>query len=145
MSSIVSGAVRMSRVERHALEFFPEECCGGLLGRRSESAAPGQSRVTDILPATNVDPGPRTQGYTIAPESLLLAHQQARRLGQEVLGYYHSHPRDPARPSPSDRRSAGPGASYLIVAIDGERVVERRSWRLRSDRTRFDEETVRSD
>ena len=36
--------------------------------------------------------------------------------GLTVLGFYHSHPDHPARPSETDRRHAWPYYSYVIVA-----------------------------
>ncbi len=37
-----------------------------------------------------------------------------------VLGFYHSHPDHPARPSEYDRAHAWPFYSYVIVAIAKE-------------------------
>lgn len=144
MSRLTIGTELRESIDRHALDSFPEECCGVLLGRKCSTDS-ALAEVYRVLPATNTDPGPRTRRYTIAPETLLEAHKEARRRGEEVLGYYHSHPDHPAEPSEWDRSTAGSGASYLIVSVDGERVTEHRCWRLRSDGSRFDEEFLADD
>ena len=56
------------------------------------------------------------------------------------MGYYHSHPDHPARPSEFDREHAWPGVSYLIVSVEKGKVADARSWRLTDDREKFDEE-----
>ena len=58
------------------------------------------------------------------------------------VGYYHSHPDHPARPSDFDREHAWPGTSYMIISVIKGRVVDGRSWRLTDDRSRFEEEEL---
>jgi proteasome lid subunit RPN8/RPN11 len=67
---------------------------------------------------------------------------EAEARGLEVIGYFHSHPDHPARPSEFDRDHAWPWYSYLILAVHDGRTVARRSWQLREDRSTFDEETI---
>ena len=45
-----------------------------------------------------------------------------------MLGYYHSHPDRPARPSEYDRQHAWPFYSYVIVAIAKGVAVDMTSW-----------------
>jgi proteasome lid subunit RPN8/RPN11 len=73
---------------------------------------------------------------------VLAAHKEARGLGLDVVGYYHSHPDHPSRPSDFDRDHAWPGLSYLIVSVQKGTVADERSWRLADERDRFDEETI---
>ncbi len=116
----------LDEIERHALKAFPRECCGILTGR---TVAGGGRRVKAVTPAENVHPSPLGH-YAIRPESLLTAHQEARRRGLEVVGYYHSHPCGAARPSGVDLRDAWPDTRYLILSVDGGAVLERRCWLL---------------
>ena len=44
------------------------------------------------------------------------------KAGELVLGFYHSHPDHPARPSEYDREHAWPFYSYVIVAIEQGRA-----------------------
>lgn len=88
----------------------PEECCGILLGR-------GQ-RIDAVLPAANVHSSPCTH-FEIDPQALVDAHRTARAGGPEVLGYYHSHPVGPARPSATDRAQAAHDGAVWAIAGEG--------------------------
>jgi len=142
-------------VERHAAAAYPEECCGVLVGRLEEGVQGDQCdgegpssggvervRVHRVLPARNDESDRPSSRYTIAPETVLAARREARSLGLDVVGYYHSHPDRPAEPSPTDLESAWTGMSYLIVSVEDGQAVETRSWRLRGEGEPFEEEAV---
>lgn len=98
--------------------------------------------VTSVEAAANVVSGDRRRRYSIDPQVLLEAHKAARESGLDVVGYYHSHPRDPAVPSARDLEDALADVSYVIVSLEaGDPSI--RSWRLRPGGGGFDEETVR--
>ena len=59
-----------------------------------------------------------------------------------MLGFYHSHPDHPARPSQYDLDHAWPVFAYVIVSVEGGMPGALTSWRLREDRSAFDEEPV---
>ncbi len=120
-------------IERHASIIYPDECCGVLIGRCQS----GATFVERVLSVGNERQGDR---YLISPETVLAAHKEARALGLEVVGYYHSHPDHPAEPSGLDLEQAWPDVSYLIVSVAQRKVVETRSWRLCDGR--FEEEVV---
>jgi proteasome lid subunit RPN8/RPN11 len=98
--------------------------------------------VERVLSVGNERTESRHNRYLINPETVLAAHKEARNLGLDVVGYYHSHPDHPARPSDFDREHAWPGVSYLIVSVMKRNVADVRSWRLADDRERFDEEEI---
>ncbi len=135
----VAGA-DLEAIGRHGVRTYPEECCGFLLGR-SEN---GETRVARVVPAANERLDSRHNRFVMSPETVLAAHKEARAAGLSVVGYYHSHPDHPAVPSDFDREHAWPGLSYLIVAIRGGQVETAKSWRLRDDRERFEEESLAS-
>lgn len=124
----------------HAAASYPEECCGFLIGRFD--AATGVTAVERILPVSNERQESRHNRYLISPETVLAANKEARTQGLDIVGYYHSHPDHPARPSEFDRDHAWPGLSYVIVSVEGGRVADTRSWRLSDDRERFEEEEI---
>jgi len=115
-------------IRRHGEHAYPAECCGALIGRID-----GESKeVAGLAPAVNRrtdDP----HRYLIAPEDLRELEVQARAAGHEIVGYYHSHPDHPARPSAFDAEHAWPWYSYLIVRIEQGRGADMASWVLDDD------------
>lgn len=127
-------------IRAHGESTFPEECCGTLLGRDSED---GTREIVEAVAAPNAAFTKRRRLYLLDPQSLLDAERTARQRGLAVLGIYHSHPDGPARPSEVDRQHAWPFWSYLIISIRSGLDAGMQSWRLRRDRSGFDEEVLR--
>ena len=138
MSRLVIKPSDLEAIGRHGEATFPEECCGFLIGR----AAGETTTVERLLPVDNERQDSRHNRYVIPPEAVLAAEITARAEGLGVIGYFHSHPDHPARPSEFDREHAWPGTSYVIVSIEKGKAVDCRSWRLSDDRTAFEEERV---
>ena len=122
----------VARIRSHAREVYPFECCGALIGRT------GVVREVFALPNTTTE-GPRRR-FLVRPEDYKAAEARARRSGEELLGFYHSHPDHPARPSAYDLEHAWPVFSYVIVAVPAGVPGDITSWRLREDRSTFDEQ-----
>ncbi|HEX5758248.1 MAG TPA: M67 family metallopeptidase [Thermoanaerobaculia bacterium] len=138
MTCLVLLPSDLATIERQAAEAYPEECCGVLLGRVTGERV----EVDRVVPAANEREESRGNRFVIGPETVLEAQRSARDAGLEIVGYYHSHPDHPARPSEFDREHAWPGLSYLIVAVTGGHASEVRSWRLADDRAEFSEEPI---
>lgn len=129
----------LQALARHAAVAYPEECCGFLFGVED---CGGGVLVQRVLPARNEHPGDPRRRFLIAPETVLAARKEARGLGLEIVGYYHSHPDLPAEPSEHDLADAWPNVSYLIVPVANGAPGKVRSWRLREDGGGFEEEEV---
>lgn len=123
---------------RAAEAAYPEECCGALLGR----VAGDERRVSELLPLDNARATQRRRRFLITPDDYRHAERKADACGLKLIGFYHSHPDHPSRPSEYDRRHALPWHSYVIVALDGGSAHEWRSWVLSPDRSRFDAEAT---
>ena len=121
-------------IRAHGRNAFPHECCGALLG------ADEVVHEAFALPNTTEE-GPRRR-FLVRPEDYLAAEKRARDTGLELLGFYHSHPDHPARPSQYDLDHAWPSLSYVIVSVMNGQDMELTSWRLQDDRAAFDEENV---
>jgi proteasome lid subunit RPN8/RPN11 len=121
-------------IRQHGADTYPNECCGALIGRD------GRVLTTFALPNTTEE-GPRRR-FLVRPDDYREAEKQARAAGGDLLGFYHSHPDHPARPSQYDLDHAWPFFSYVIVSVRGGTAQELTSWRLRDDRSAFDEEDV---
>lgn len=145
MSGLILKISRMlaARIEAHGVETYPHECCGALLGRDGESAPENVRReVLDLLPLANRrDDSPRNR-FEVTPEDVRLAEATAREKKLELLGWYHSHPDAPARPSEFDREHAWPWYSYIIVSIQKGAPRDFTSWRLQDDRAAYDSEAL---
>ena len=120
-------------MEEHGAEAYPNECCGVLLGKDQD----GRKVVTGILPLKNArDDSPRNR-FLILPEDFLESEREARKRGVDMLGFYHSHPDHPARPSEYDRVHAWPWYSYLILAVQEGVPKQMTGWVLTEDREQF--------
>jgi len=102
----------------HAREVRPEECCG-LVGGRSSSSG-GDAEGASVYPLRNVAPD-KSVAYDGDPQDLCEAQRMMRSRGEQLLGVYHSHPREVAPvPSESDVLLAyHPSAIYFIIGMDG--------------------------
>lgn len=127
------GTDMLGRVRRHALAGYPEEICGGLLGRRDAVAV----RVAEVVPLHNERDDERDRRYLIGPDDVLSLEKRAEASDQQVIGFYHSHPDAAAVPSDYDRQHAWPGYVYLIVAVADGEAREAAGWQLTDERDRF--------
>ena len=136
-------------IRRHGAETYPHECCGALLGRDSSIAEAHGSvektatrEVLRLHPLVNRrDDSPRNR-FEVTPQDVLEAEKAATAQGLEIVGWYHSHPDHPARPSQYDRDHAWPWYSYVIVSVTNGSPHEMTSWRLGNDRQEFSAEPI---
>jgi len=118
-------------IRRHGEETFPHECCGALVGR--------DDRVTDAVALPNTtEEGPRRR-FLVRPSDYREAERRASELGGELLGFYHSHPDHPARPSQYDLDHAWPTFAYIIVSVMTGAAGDMTVWYLKDDRSSFEE------
>ena len=128
------------RIQAHGVETFPYECCGAMLGRDNETFR----EVVELLPLANRrDDSPRNR-FEVTPSDVQMAEKKAREMQVDVIGWYHSHPNAPARPSEFDREHAWPWYSYVIVSVEEGGPRDTNSWRLRDDRSAYDREAIES-
>ena len=126
VTEAVDRAIRL-----HGQETYPHECCGALIGR--------SDHVTDVVALPNTtEEGPRRR-FLVRPSDYRLAEARATELGAELLGFYHSHPDHPARPSQFDLDHAWPTFAYIIVAVAAGAAGDMTVWYLKDDRSSFEE------
>jgi proteasome lid subunit RPN8/RPN11 len=110
--SLTIGRGALDAIVRHARETAPAECCGLLVGEAD--------RIVEAIRSANLAESPHR--FLIDPKTHIDAIRSARDRGQEVLGFYHSHPRTPARPSETDiEEAAYRDHVHLIVSLLQER------------------------
>jgi proteasome lid subunit RPN8/RPN11 len=129
LTAAVDAAIRA-----HGRETFPHECCGAMLGRD------GVVSEAHAL-ANTTEEGPRRR-FLVRPDDYRVAEKRAREAGLDLLGFYHSHPDHPAKPSQYDLDHAWPSFSYVIVSVMSGEDKLLTSWRLKEDRSAFEEEIV---
>jgi proteasome lid subunit RPN8/RPN11 len=146
--------LHLEAIRGHASKDYPSECCGIMLGK----ADGDRKQVTEIVPLPNLrhdptkaqellpldDVGRETDKnrFLIDPLEQMRVEKDARKRGLDVLGYYHSHPDHPARPSVYDRDHAWPWYSYVIIAVERGIPKDLTSWVLAEDRSAFQDEQV---
>ena len=92
----------------HARADAPNECCGLLIGV--------DTLVREAVAAGNIRQSPSR--YEIDPADHFAAVRHARATGQEIVGAYHSHPRGPSMPSPTDAAELNdPTMTHVIVSL----------------------------
>lgn len=137
---IVISAELAEQIRAHGAQTYPCECCGALLGR--DGGSTGAREVQALFPLVNRrDDSPRNR-FSVSAEDVIVADKKAREQGLEVIGWYHSHPDHPARPSQYDRDHAWPWYSYVIVSVQQGVAQDMTSWRLSDDRLEFAPESI---
>ena len=116
----IAAAIRV-----HAKETYPNECCGALIGM--------EARVQHASALPNTTEEGARRRFLVRPSDYRQAEADATRLKGELLGFYHSHPDAPARPSQYDLDHAWPSFWYVVVSVQhGESADDRVAARGRS-------------
>jgi proteasome lid subunit RPN8/RPN11 len=138
------------KIREHGVETYPYECCGALLGRdhglvsaeSGDGTAKMPREVLGLFPLVNRrDDSPRNR-FSVTADDVRDAEKSASKQGFDVIGWYHSHPDHPARPSDYDRDHAWPWYSYIIVSVHTGVPQDMTSWRLKDDRSGYWEEKI---
>lgn len=118
---------------------YPNEGGGFLLGETDAS----DIMIRDITQVENVfEEEEQYHRYAMTPQDWMRLEDEADEKGLTLVGYYHSHPNAPAIPSEYDRDHALPNFVYVITSVQEGQAVDMRVWKLKSDRTAFDDETL---
>lgn len=140
-------------IRNHGSNSFPLECVGALIG----SLDPEFREVQEarLLP-NSFDPswestiqvgndgaGPgQERRYMIAPYTMFELLREERRTGRKILGFYHSHPNHPAKPSIFDRDWSTAWYTYIIVSVQNGTPKEITAWQLDEENNELREEEI---
>jgi len=120
----------------HVRDGYPHEACGALIGRGSD--------VKKVAPLPNRETEKPRVRYAIDPRDLVDLDREARGLGLEIVGYFHSHPDHPARPSETDRQRAADslsdGVFHIVVGIEAGVRTTPTAWVFREATGAFESE-----
>ena len=130
-------------LRQHGEETYPSECCGVLLGHFDGS---GSKTVLGVARCGNTRADSPHNRYNIDPKELIRIQREGRERGEDILGFYHSHPDHPAQWSSTDLAEAHWfGCSYVITSVEKGKAVLTNSFELagtdESDKKFLDEET----
>jgi len=136
----------------HGEETYPNECCGVLLGKNVAGEGEGTAtinHVQQIVRAGNTRTDSAHNRYNIAPQELVKIQRQARGLGLDIVGFYHSHPDHPAQWSTTDFAEAHwLGCSYIITGVERGKAATTNSFLLSGtgeDDKKFEDEPIQID
>jgi len=131
----------LDAIAAHGKTGYPYEVCGVLLGRY------GDGRVARVVPMFNREREKPRVRYHMDADDLLLVQMRYRDEKLDIVGYYHTHPDHPPRPSATDLARAmetgglTDGSFHIVMSIEGgTRASAPCGWIFRFDGERFDEE-----
>jgi proteasome lid subunit RPN8/RPN11 len=112
----------------HGEETYPHECCGVLLG---QMGGDGVRTVTSVARAGNTRTDSAHNRYNIDPKELIRIQREGRERGEDIIGFYHSHPDHPAQWSQTDLAEAHWfGCSYVITSVAKGKAVLTKAFEL---------------
>jgi proteasome lid subunit RPN8/RPN11 len=116
-----------SALRLHGEETYPHECCGVLLGSMN-----GDGRVvSSVVRCGNTRTDSPQNRYHIDPRELVKIQREGRDRGEDIVGFYHSHPDHPAQWSKTDLAEAHwIGCSYVITSVEKGRAARTNSFEL---------------
>ena len=126
----------LEEIRRHAVEEYPFECCGLVLGVSGKNNADAvrpvaniQNRLHESDPAAH--PRDARTAYFMDPGQVMKVFREAMEKGLIIKTFYHSHPEHDAYFSAEDRKMAVledepayPEASYLVVSVYDRKVKQ---------------------
>lgn len=142
----------------HARELAPHECCGLLAGRGTQVTH--LYRIRNIVAMEGIDkqspfdpdkaahlerlsPEERAEiAFVMDMQEFSHAKKDIRRKSLDLQVIYHSHPKDPARPSVTDIKIAGdyeevwqqinlPVPAYLLISLMDNNRPDVRTYRIK--------------
>jgi len=117
VTRLLLDEAQQAQLARHALDAYPAECCGLLIGAELPN---GDLLVREIAPSANLDAAGGARAFEVDPRLILDWQKKTRGSAARILGHYHSHPDEPAAPSATDlARAWEPGQVWLIMTVLG--------------------------
>ena len=104
---------------------YPDEACGVLIG---EMLPPAGVRIDEVTRGRNLRADRMRDRYELDPGAIVEAERAARARSLDVVGFWHSHPDHPARPSDFDTERAWSDYVYVIVSTSSAGTGDLRAW-----------------
>ncbi|MGI9019311.1 MAG: Mov34/MPN/PAD-1 family protein [Solirubrobacterales bacterium] len=115
----------IDEIVAHARETAPEECCGVVTGRDGEALAVERAENEFA----------HRMRYRISADEMFRIYKLADGRGEEMLAFYHSHPRSEAYPSQTDINEASglPESVHLICSLADPDAPSVRAFEIRAN------------
>ncbi len=117
----------MDAAKAHGAEGYPHEICGVLVGPRGGRTATEAKRARNLIVERARD------RYEIDPLDHIRIQREADANGQDIIGYYHSHPDHPAQASVFDTERSWSGYVYMIISVAGGTPVDANAFMAEND------------
>ena len=129
----------LEEIRMHAIDEYPYECCGvviGFLGAKEEDVLFRCTNIQNKLHKMNPKTYPRDArtAFNIEPKELIEVFNQIKSKGMMLKTFYHSHPDHDAYFSDEDTKMAlfdgeptYPDANYLVISVYNK-VVKDEGW-----------------
>ncbi len=139
-------------IYEHALQEYPNECCGIITGDGKGLAIVHKCRnIQDELHEKDPERHKRDArtAYYIEPKEMLAIFNEAGKNGLKVIAFYHSHPEHAAYFSQEDWDMAMfgdepsyPDAEYIVVSVLNGRINETASFKWDEAKKEFQKRVV---
>jgi proteasome lid subunit RPN8/RPN11 len=116
--SLTLTPAQLDAMRRHVATESPLEACGLLAGKNGVVAA--------VLTVKNAA-GSNVR-FQMEPRAQLRAFEQIESAGQEIVAIFHSHPKGPSVPSPTDIKEAAYPVIHIIWSPVGRKWRARGFW-----------------
>lgn len=146
------AAEAMAEIEEHALETYPDECVGLVVGHDDGSQTVRRIRnIQDEMHAKDPERYPRTArtAYAGHPSDLREGLEFADSRGNRLLAFYHSHPDHDAYFSEEDVAQATPfgepsypDALQVVVSVRDRTVANVKAFLWSSASETFEETAI---
>lgn len=110
---IILAKTHLSSIQQHAMDVYPYECCGAMLGYVQKES----KKVAEIVYIKNESHEDQRRRFKVTSADYQYVEKLASQKSLDLLGFYHSHPDHPAIPSKTDEEYAWPFFSYIIISI----------------------------
>jgi proteasome lid subunit RPN8/RPN11 len=113
-------------LRQFAAAAYPNEGCGVLIGVIHADVE--RIHVVEATSGRNLRTDRPDDRYELDPSDIVAAERSARTRSLDIVGFWHSHPDHPAKPSDFDTDRAWPDYAYLIVSTTAAGPRDVRAW-----------------
>ena len=137
---ITLSKTHLSKLKSHGIDAYPEECCGAMLGHIDYKK--NEKKTVKLIKIENNSDENKHRRFKITPQDYQTLEKQAKDEGLTLLGFYHTHPDHPCKPSQTDLNYAWPFFSYIILSVEKQKPAQIKSFVLEQKGHQFDEEKL---